>query len=88
MGRLLNAWAVQVRERRLGRSDADDGLVRGVFFRVSRREFGVSDGRGKLSTRGTATGGIVAPFLFSRLIGSGDRAQIADGYAVVVRFGC
>ncbi|MEO8906337.1 MAG: MFS transporter [Polyangiaceae bacterium] len=33
-------------------------------------------------TLGTATGGIIAPFLFSKLIGSGDRAQIAYGYAV------
>jgi MFS family permease len=33
-------------------------------------------------TLGTALGGIVGPWLFSALIGSGDRRAVAEGYAL------
>ena len=67
-------------------------LDRDLLFRLGGGESGLSDGQRELPDRsralaialfyavGTALGGLVSPWLFGTLVGSGDRGAVFNGY--------
>ena len=93
-GVLLLATALSLRGRQPRRRRPDGGLVRGLLLRLGGGELGLPDRRRELPARDArawrspsstpsapALGGVVGPWLFGALIGTGERGAIGWGYA-------